>query len=381
MKSNLKICSKCIYDENVPNISFDEEGVCNYCKQIEEMKILYQTGTPEGEKRLQRIIHEIKNAGKGNKYDCAIGVSGGTDSSFLLAKAVEWGLKPLAVHYDNTWNTAIATENIRKVTQKLRVDLFTHVVDNKEADDLVKAFFLSGTSDLDAPTDIALAETMYRAASKYKIKYVLEGHSFLAEGISPLSNSYCDGKYIDSIHQRFGEVELKTFPNMRFWTFLKWTLFKRIKKIRPLWYINYTKHEARAFLEKEFGWQYYGGHHLENRISAFSHSYFLPTRFGIDQRNNSISAAVRNGVMTREEGLHEYYETEPYIEPELISYFKKRLSLSDKDFERAMNAPLKSYKDFETYKRLFEKLRPLFYLMAARQLVPMSFYMKYCNKL
>lgn len=373
----MKICTRCIYDERTPDISFDEKGVCNYCRQVDDLAKMYKTATPEGEQDLMNIIEQIKKEGKGKQYDCAVGVSGGTDSSYLLAKAVEWGLRPLAVHYDNTWNTAIATENIRKVTQKLNVDLFTIVVDNKEADDLLRSFFLSGSSDLDAPTDLALSETMYRAAAKYKIKYVLEGHSFLAEGVSPLSNSYVDGKYIESVHKQFGTTKMKTFPNMKFFTFMKWVLFKQIKKIRPLWYIDYNKADAQKFLEKEFGWTYYGGHHLENRISAFSHSYFLPKRFGIDQRNNSLSAAVRSGVMDREEGIKEYV-SDPYIEPELINYFKKRLGLTEEQFEAAMKAPKKNYKNFQTYKKRFERFRPLFYALAKAHLVPMSFYLKYC---
>lgn len=373
----MKICARCIYDERTPGISFDEQGVCSYCKQVDYLKDMYKTGTPEGEADLMSIIEKIKIEGKGKKYDCALGVSGGTDSSYLLAKAIDWGLRPLAVHYDNTWNTAISTENIRKITKKLNVDLYTIVVDNKEADDLLKAFFLSGSSDLDAPTDLALSETMYRAASKFGIKYVLEGHSFIAEGVSPLSNSYVDGKYIESIHKEYGKEKMKTFPNMKFATFMKWVLFKQIKKIRPLWYINYSKRDAQKYLEETFDWQYYGGHHLENRISAFSHSYFLPKRFGTDQRNNSISASVRAGIITREEGLKEY-ASDPYIEPELINYFKKRLQLSEEEFDKAMNAPKKTYKDFKTYKKRFERFRPLFLILAKVHLVPMSFYLKYC---
>ena len=120
--NKLKICSKCIYDETVPNISFNTNGVCSYCEQIDFLAEMFKTGTKKGEDELFSIIDKIKKEGKNKKYDCAVGVSGGTDSSYLLAKVVEWGLRPLAVHYDNTWNTAIATENIRKVTSKLNVD-------------------------------------------------------------------------------------------------------------------------------------------------------------------------------------------------------------------------------------------------------------------
>ena len=191
-----QICTRCIYDEDVPGISFDENGVCNYCHTMEALKEQYHTGTPEGEKNLQDIIEQVKREGKGKQYDCVVGVSGGTDSSFLVAKMVEWGLRPLAVHYDNTWNTSIATENIKKVLDKLHVDLYTYVIDNREADDIFMAFLRASVPELDASTDLALAEVTYRVANKYRVNYVFEGHSFVTEGISPLSNMYFDGKYI-----------------------------------------------------------------------------------------------------------------------------------------------------------------------------------------
>jgi hypothetical protein len=347
---------------------------------IENLKAQYKTATPEGEKDFMAIVEQIKKDGKGKKYDCVVGVSGGTDSSYMVVKAVEWGLRPLAVHYDNTWNTAIATENINKILNKLKVDLYTHVVDNKEADDIIRSFFLAGVSEIDGPTDIALAETMYRAAAKFGVKYVLEGHSFMAEGVSPLGSSYVDGGYIESIHKQFGKLPMKTFPNMDFMSFMKWILLKRIKKIRPLWYIGYSKQEAREFLEKEFGWEYYGGHHLENRIAAFSTSVYGPQKFGIDSRNNSLSASVRAGLINREDAIQEYYQTPPYIEPDLIPYFKKRIGVSDEEYDRIMKSPKKSFRDYKTYKKRFERLRPLFYVLAKASLVPMSFYIKYTSK-
>ena len=374
-----RVCSRCIYDERTPAIVFDDGGVCNYCKMIDLLQGQYQTGTKEGEAVYAGIVEEIKKAGKGKKYDCVIGVSGGTDSSYMIAKSIEWGLRPLAVHYDNTWNTSIATQNIRKILAKLNVDLYTHVVDNKESDDIFKAFFKASVPDLDCPTDIALAEVMYRAASKYGIQYILEGHSFRAEGVSPLGNNYIDGKYVESVHKLFGKRKMKTFPNMPFFSFMKWIIFKRIKKIRPLWYIDYSKEEAKKFLEKEFGWEYYGGHHLENRMTAFHHSYYNPVKFSKDQRNNSLSASVRSGIMDREEAIRLYAQP-PYMEPELLDYFKKRLEFSDEEFCQIMSRPKKSFKDYPTYKKRFEKLRPLFFILAKASLVPMSFYIKYTSK-
>ena len=162
--------------------------------------------------------------------------------------------------------------------------------------------------------------------------------------------------------------------------FLYWIILKRIKKIRPLWYIDYSKEKAQKLLKKNFDWKYYGGHHLENRMTAFMHSYYLPKKFGIDNRDNSISASVRSGQISRENGLREYFETQPFVEADLLNYFKKRLKLDDKEFNRIMSLPKKSYKDYKTYKKTFEILRPLFYVLYKFQLVPHSFYIKYTSK-
>jgi len=375
-----KICSRCIYDSSIPQIEFDENGECNYCKMSDDLAKMYSTGKPEGYKEFDKILNEIKAKGKGKKYDCVIGASGGTDSSFMLHLAVkEWGLRPLAVHYDNTWNTSFATENIRKVTTKLNIDLYTHVIDNKESDDIIKSFLKSGVAEIDAPTDLAFAEVHYRAASKYGIKYVLEGHTFMEEGVSPLGNTYFDGKYIKSIHKQFGSIPMKTYPLMTFVSFMKWLLIYRIKKIRPYWYINFTKKNAQKILEKEYGWKYYGGHHLENRISAFNHSIYFPQKYNIDQRNNTLSALSRSGAMDRDEAIKKY-SAPPFVEPDLVNYFKKRLNFSDEEYDSIINGEHKTYKDYPTYKKRFEKLRPLFYLLAKANLVPMSFYIKYTSK-
>ena len=377
-KVNIKVCSKCIYDERVNAIVFDKEGVCNYCKQIDDMTEMFGTGNDKGEKAFNEIIHNVKKSGKGKKYDCVLGVSGGTDSSYLLYLMKEkWGLRPLAAHYDNTWNSAIATENIRKVTTALDIDLYTHVTDNKEADDIFKAFFKASVAEIEASTDLAGAETMLRAAAKNNIKYIFEGHSFITEGITPVGRNYFDGKYIKSIHKKYGTLPMKTYPLMTFLKFIYTTVFKRIKRIRPFWYINYNKEDARSFLEKEYDWKYYGGHHLENRMTAFAHSYYFPKKFNTDFRNNTLSAKARMGKMTRADAWIEY-NTEPHLEQDLLDYFKKRLSLTNDEFQEIMDRPMRSWYEFPTYKKRFELLRPLFFVLAKSSIVPMSFYLKYC---
>jgi len=374
---NIQMCSKCIYDANISGISFNMDGVCNYCIQVEELKQQYGTGDARGIKALNDLIVSIKKSGKGKKYDCIVGVSGGTDSSFLLALAIEWGLRPLAVHYDNTWNSAIATENIRKVTSKLKVDLFTHVIDNKEADDIFRSFLFASVPEFDASTDLGFAQVIRHTAAKYGVKYILEGHSFVAEGITPMGKNYFDGKYIQDIHSRFGKVKMKTYPLMTFYQFMKWLLIYKQKFIRPLWYIDYSKEDAKKYLKERFDWSDYNGHHLENRSSAFVHLVYHPQKFNMDNRNWTLSARVRSGALNKEDALREYHS--PIEESdELVLYVKKRLNLSDEDYNRCMNAPNKKFTDYKTYKGRFEKLEPLFRILANQNLVPRSFYLKYC---
>ena len=371
------VCTRCIYDSRIAAISFDEHGVCNYCRQVEDLERQYGTGQERGRQALQAIIDEMRRQGFGKKYDCVIGVSGGTDSSYLLLKAVEWGLRPLAVHYDNTWNSATATQNIGKLTARLGVDLWTHVLNNKEADDIKKAFLLAGVAEFDADTDIAFVQVLRSAAARAGVKYILEGHSFKAEGLSPVGQNYLDGAYVADVQRRFGTLRPKTFPNLTFWQFMKWALIYRQKFIRPLWYVPYSKEEARRELSEKVGWRYYGGHHLENRASTFAHTVWLPQRFQTDYRNLSLAASARAGLISREEALAIY--SKPVIpDRELIAYVKKRLSFSDAEYTRMMEGPKRTFRDFRTYKRRFERLRPLFFLLARANLVPMSFYLKYC---
>jgi N-acetyl sugar amidotransferase len=375
--TDLNVCTRCIYDDRVDAIEFDSKGVCNYCHQIDKLISEYGTGQQKGKETFDEIVKEIKVNGKDKRYDCVVGVSGGTDSSYLIYLAKKWGLRPLAVHYDNTWNTAIATQNIRKVLSALDVDLYTHVTDNKESDDIFKSFFYADVAEIEAATDLALAEVMYRAAWKHGVKYILEGHSFITEGITPVGRNYFDGKYIESIHDRFGKLPRRSYPLMTFSRFLFWSAFAKIKKIRPFWYINYDKEVARSFLKKEYDWKYYGGHHLENRMTAFYHGIYLPNKFNTDLRNNTLSALARNGKISREDAWCEYNKP-PIIEKNLVEYFKKRLKLTDQEYEEIINRSPKSWYEYPNYKRKFEILSPLFKVLAKANLVPMSFYLKYC---
>ncbi len=371
----MKICSRCIYNETIPYITFDDAGVCNYCHTSDQLNLDYPTGD-KGRLILEDLAERIKAEGKGKKYDVVVGVSGGCDSSYMLHLCKELGLRPLAAHYDNTWNSTTAVENIQKVTGALGVDLFTHVVDNIEYSDIFRSFMLASVPDIDSASDLGLATTHYLAARKFGIKTIFEGHSFRTEGISPHGWFYMDARYIKSVHDRFGSMKMKTLPNLWLHKWLKWSAVDRIRKIRPLYWLDYDKAATKAMLTEQYGWKWYGGHHMENRTAWFTNNYYLPRKFGIDLRYCEFSALVRSGQMARDEALEAIKAPKPFDEA-LLTEVKKRLGFSDEEFDRVMALPPKSYRDYETYKKTFERLKPLFWLMVKFDMVPLSFYLKY----
>lgn len=378
---NVLRCTRCMCDERIPGIRFDSRGECSFCKVHNDLEAQYPIGA-EGDRRLEAMVKEIKEAGRGKPYDLIIGVSGGCDSTYMIYRAKEYGLRPLAVHFDNTWNSAIATQNIYNALKKLDVELFTIVVNNEEYDEMLRSFLHCGTPDIDCPTDIGLAATLFMAAEKFGIQYQWEGHSFRTEGTQPLSYVYMDQRYINSVltqHGRRKPVSYETYPTLWLGQQLKWMLVSKIRKLRPLYYMDYHKEQAKKFLIKELGWKWYGGHHLENRYTAFLHSYYYPQRYGRDIRVIADSARVRSGQLSREDGLR--LIAEPlHPDPQTVEMVKKRLDVSDADLARIIAAPKKTYRDYRTYKETFERMRPFFWAMMKLNRVSASFYIKYTAK-
>jgi N-acetyl sugar amidotransferase len=377
MAENIVRCTRCVYDSAVPGITFGPDGVCNYCGIHDEMDRQYPTG-PAGDQMLAAMAEKIRRAGREGEFDCVVGVSGGCDSSYLLHRVVDMGLRPLAVHFDNTWNSPIATQNIYNVLEHLDVELDTYVVNNREYDDIYRAFMLSGVKDIECPTDIGLTTVLYRAAEKHRVRFIIEGHSFRTEGIAPLGWIYMDGRYIKSVHDRFGSRPMETFPNLWLKDFLRWATVRNIKRLRPLYYMDYRKAEAKRFLASEFDWTWYGGHHLENRFTAFFHNYFLPRRYGIDARQLGHAALVRSGQWSRDEAIADL-ATPIEPDPQVVALVKRRLGFSDEELDAAMALPHLHYSDYATYKPVFERLRPLFWALYKADRVPKSFYMKFTH--
>lgn len=375
----IKVCTQCVLDTTVQDIWFDEQGKCKYCYIHDEMEKLHPLDGGAS-KRLEAIVQQIKDAGKGKKYDCIAGVSGGRDSTYTLYTAVKLGLRPLAVHFDNGWNTDISVKNIKKACEKLKVELYTIVADWEEFKDLQVSFLKSGTPDADIPTDYAIYSVLYHVASQEGIRYILNGHSFRTEGTSPISWTYMDPLYVSSVLKKFGKTKhLKSFPHMTFLKLQYYIWIKRIREVRLMEFIDYRKKDVDAILEKELDWQYYGGHHHENVFTKFFQSYYLPTRFNIDKRKTELSAMVRSKQITRAEALAEIAATPYQYDENVVKYALNKLCISDSEWQSIMQSPIKSHDDYATYLPMIRLLKFPIKIAVKLKVLPSILYLKYAK--
>lgn len=370
-----KICSKCILDSTVPEIFFDEDGVCNYCKINDEIMQEYPDGK-EGQGLLAETVKKIKKHGKGKKYDCLIGVSGGTDSTYTLYLMKKMGLRPLAVHFDNGWNSEIAVHNIKNATNILDIDLYTLVADWEEFKDLQVAFLKSSTPDAEVPTDYAIISALLKVAAKEKIKYIIEGQASRAEGTTPLGWTYHDGLYLRSVQRKFGKLKSKSFPILSMFYLIYYFFIKRVKLVRPLEFTDYSKEMAKEVNKSKLGWKDPGGHHHESIFTKFFQSFYLPNKFNIDKRKRECSAKMRSGLMTREEALKEVSIPYP-VEEGIVDYVITKLGISTKEFDEIMKAPNKSFLSYPTYFPLIQSLRWPIKIACKLNIFPHIFYLKY----
>lgn len=336
-----------------PDITFDENGVCNYYHLYNRRVRDFFVGGEEGRKQLEEIFDQIRRDGEGKKYDCITGISGGVDSTYMAYLCKEYGLRPLIVHLDNGWNSEIANQNINNIIDKCGFDLHTHVIDWDEFRDLQLSFLKASVIDLELTSDHAIFATIYQQARKHKIKYLLNGFNITTEGILPQAWRWFkyDWLNIRSIQSQFGTRKLKTFPHVGFSKKFYYDVVLKTVPITPLNFLDYNKEEAKEVISRELGWRDYGGKHFESIITRFYQGYILPEKFGVDKRKAHLSTLIASGQMTRDEALEELKK--PAYDPAMMAedreFVLKKFGLTEAEFDALMNEPVKAHTEYPSY--------------------------------
>lgn len=333
-------CCRCVMDTSAPDIMFGADGHCNFCSELAAAM-----ETPRPAAALDPLIQKIQAQGRGKPYDCIVGVSGGVDSSYTLHLAKAHGLRPLAVHLDNGWNSEESVNNIAALVRSLNVDLYTHVIDWRENKDLQRAMFAAHVVDIEMLMDNAMQATNYAQARKYGLRYILSGSNRATEGMRmPRGWTHCklDARNIRAIHRRFGSVPIRTHPLISTLGFAWNRLVRRIQWVSFLDYVDYQKDAAVDCLVREHGYKPYPYKHYESVFTRFYQAYILPRKFGIDKRRAHLSTLIMAGQMTRAEAAERLLE-DPYPDPKLkqqdLVFVRKKLGFTEAEFAAYLDAP------------------------------------------
>lgn len=352
-----RICVRCIMDTSDAEIEFDAAGVCNYCREYDDTVARYVVRGEAGLAAVHARAEEIRRDGRGKPYDCVMGLSGGVDSSFVAYLTVKkLGLRPLAVHLDNGWNSEIAVRNIENIVNILGVDLHTEVLDWEQFRRLQLAFLRAGTPDSEIPTDHAIVATLFRLAERNGVRWIMDGSNLVTELMVPptWSRGHSDWRYIRTLNDRFGGMPLASFPHYDYFDIrIRYPVLRRIVRFFPLNYIDYDKQRAMQIMQDELGWQYYGGKHYESIYTRFYQGYMLPARFNFDKRRPHLSCLVNAGQKTRDDALSEI--AKPAIEPAQLAedraFVIKKLGIDEAQFKAIMDAAPKTFWDYPSYER------------------------------
>jgi N-acetyl sugar amidotransferase len=352
MSENYRQCAISVMDTIAdPDIRFDAKGISNYYYEYLKGVDQHVVKGELGQQRLEATMEQIRKEGEGKPYDCIMGLSGGVDSTYVAWLCKEYKLRPLAVHFDNGWNSELAVMNIENIVNKCGFDLYTLVVDWEEFRDIQLSYIKASVVDIEVPTDHAIGAVLLKLALKHKIKYSLSGSNVNTEFVMPPSWIFNKGDHMNlkSIHQAYGTRKIKTFP-------LNDTLLKKrvnwanIQQKNILNLVDYNKKEAKELITEKLGWRDYGGKHYESLFTKFYQAYILPEKFHIDKRKAHLSTLIFSGEMTKEEAMHEL--AQPLYQPESFQmekeFFLKKLGLSESDWEKIMATPPRKHRDFET---------------------------------
>jgi hypothetical protein len=265
-------CSKSVMDTIAdPNITFDENGVCNYYHEYLAAERIQGKKGAKGKELQQKWANKIKAKPGKKGYNCILGLSGGADSTYLAYLAKELDLNPLLVHFDYGWNTEIATRNVENAVKATGFDLYTVVMNWPEFKSLQRSYFKASVLDLDVPADHMIFGALFKTARKFNIKYILSGNNVWTEHTLPKSWNYkkYDLVNIRNIHKSFENTQLQNLPKLGYFDLIRYQTINRILRVNFLDWQEYNLKEIHKIITNTMGWIDYGTKHQESIFTRF----------------------------------------------------------------------------------------------------------------
>lgn len=345
-----QMCTNCVMDNaSDETIRFDENGICDYCKTASSRIGTVYLPNDDGKKKLDDLLSRVKRGG--GKYDCIMGLSGGLDSSYLAYLGYKWKLKVLALHVDDGYDTEVSKRNLTHLIEATEFDYKVIKPDVQQFNGLTAAYMRAGVPNLANPQDNVLFANIYRYMRENHIHYFLSGGNFALESILQRGNTYKTYDLVNmcDINRQYGQCGIERLDLISTMRVLIDKRLLHIESPRPLNYIDYNREQAFKELNDFCEFEYYGGKHLENILTAFVQLYWFPKKFNVDKRKSHLSSMIVSGQISRAEALQELENPlyDEAIMAEYIEIIKCRLGIGDAEFERIMNAHGRQHNEFK----------------------------------
>ena len=348
----MKICKKCIQPDSRPGIYFDENDVCGACLWQEEMK---SVDWSLREKELHDIAEWAKKTKKGN-YDCAIGISGGKDSTrqAIVARDV-LGLRCLLVNCEPEDLTDIGKKNIENL-KNLGFDVATIRPNPEIMKKLIKYDFYKRLNPV-RPTEFPLYSSTYVMAERFLIPLIIQGEN---PGLT-LGASLTVGKDSNSLKanqletlskgiQEYLEISGVEEKDLFFFTYNRERLEKNgVKGIWLQYFLKEWSFRGNAEFSKKYGFTWNVENFDPNTVGYYMSfarldSDMVPVnqmlkcvKFGFGQCMDDACYDLREGRITREQAIELVKKYDGKCDEKYVKQFCNYIKISLDEFWNVVN--------------------------------------------
>lgn len=345
----MEYCQRCVYPANArPGIILDEDGVCSGCRLVESRPVI---DWPEREKLLVEILaeHKARQREKGNPYDCIIPISGGKDSHFqVYTVKVKYGLNPLLVCYNHTFNTAIGLRNLANLIDRLDCNLVRYTTAPGSAQRIAK-HMINKVGDLTWHYHAGIMTFPVKAAVMYDVPLVVWGE----EGFSELVGMYNQDDFVEFTKKKRQEHSMRGFepedllndPDCPLTPYDLAPFFypsdedlERVG-VRGIYLSNYMSwdaHEQSLLVVDKLGFE--TAQFRERTFNLYSkiddihangsHDYLKYLKFGYGRATDDASTEIRHGRMTREQAV-ELVARHDHVRPSDLDIFLRTADMTE----------------------------------------------------
>lgn len=342
----MRYCKKCVMPDTKPDLSFDKEGVCDACRSA-ELKNTIDWKAREIE--FKELVRKFKNEDS-SKYDCIIPISGGKDSHYQAYMARKYGLNPLLAHFEPTVRTELGLKNLENIRQ------FGDVVEMRKNPDVYRKMGIEGfrrVGDHEWPNHIGIFTFPVRLAVAYRIPLIIWGENSQLEYGGPKASrmkNTLDRRWLEEFGGLLGlrvedMVGMDGITKSNLIPYLYPTDEELASAgITGVFLGYYFKWDARPQVElmQKYGFSVKDGDLVEGTYTNYEnldeatvavHDYLKFVKFGFCRATDHACLDIRNGRITREEGIALVKQYDGKRPRKAIAEFLKYSVMNEAEFD------------------------------------------------